>query len=396
MKAERLKLSRPETLWLVALVSSGINLKAAEPAFNDANWTSLGSGMNGSVRALALSGTNLYAAGIFTTAGNSNAHYVAKWNGSTWSAMGSGMNGYYVNALAVVGTSLYAGGNFSMAGFSTTYNVAVWNGTSWSGLGFGTGLDNTVYSLAVSGNNLYAGGEFTRADSSTTVNSIAKWNGSSWSALGSGMGGTDLNSVYAIVIAGTGLYASGLFTTAGNSSAGDLAIWNGSSWSSPGWFGAGTNYYPSVYALALSSSDLYAGGDFTSASGIPANHIAKRTGTNWLALGSGLNGTVRALAVSGDDLYVGGDFTTAGNKSSPYIAHAYLPALPTLSIAQSAGDITISWPSTNLGFVLEQSPSLAQPITWLPNAATISDDGTNASVTLSATNSLQLFRLRRP
>src|SRR6185503_19307382 len=55
---------------------------------------------------------------------------------------------------------------------------------------------------------------------------------------------------------------------------------------------------------------------------------AKWNGSSWSALGSGMNGDVRALAVSGSDLYAGGQFTTAGSKVSAYIAKAYLVAPP--------------------------------------------------------------------
>src|SRR5438876_1002688 len=90
-----------------------------------------------------------------------------------------------------------------------------------------------------------------------------------------------------------------------------------------------------VFALAVSGSDLYAGGYFTTAGGISATNIARWNGSSWTALGSGMNDQVDALAVSGSDLYAGGYFTTAGGKVSPYIVRAYLLPLPTLSVLRS-------------------------------------------------------------
>ena len=46
----------------------------------------------------------------------------------------------------------------------------------------------------------------------------------------------------------------------------------------------------SVSALAVSGSDLYAGGAFPTAGGGAANHVAKWNGSSWSALGSGMGG----------------------------------------------------------------------------------------------------------
>jgi hypothetical protein len=75
-----------------------------------------------------------------------------------------------------------------------------------------------------------------------------------------------------------------------------------------------------VCALAVSGSDVYVGGDFTIAGGMPANNIAKWNSVSniWSALGSGVSQhttvdcDVRGIAVIGKDVYVGGVFASAG------------------------------------------------------------------------------------
>ena len=70
--------------------------------------------------------------------------------------------------------------------------------------------------------------------------------------------------------------------------------------------GDGLNDY--VYAVAVSGTDVYAGGRFIEAGGSPANYVAKwdTITKTWSALGSGVGGNVYAIAVSGTNVYVGG------------------------------------------------------------------------------------------
>jgi hypothetical protein len=188
------------------------------------------------------------------------ASRIAKWNGSAWSALGSGMSGgaydvHYVSELAVSGTDLYAGGTFTTAGGVSANNITKWNGSAWSALGLG--VNDTVSALAVSGANLYAGGEFTTAGG-VAASYIAKWSGSAWSALGSGMGGNGYPYVHALAVSGTNLYAGGEFTAAGGVAANCIAKWDGSAWSALGSGLDGT-----VRALAPDSAGhLFVGGAF--------------------------------------------------------------------------------------------------------------------------------------
>ena len=364
--------------------------------WDGSSWTGLGSGVSGQVMCLAVSGTNLYAGGSFSTAGGISAHNVAKWDGNSWSALGTGIGQYplysaEVYAVAVSGSNVYVGGSFGSATVTTVNNIAVYHRGVWSALG--SGLNGPVYAIAFSGTNLYAGGGFTLGVSK----SIARWNGSSWTALSTGMSGSSPCPVYALAVAGTTLYAGGLFPTAGGVSVADIARWNGNTWAALGsGMSVSANYFPSVYALATGGTNLYAGGDFTRAGGNPANRIAKWDGSAWSALGSGMNTNVRALAVSGNDLYVGGDFTTAAGKTVGFVARVYLPDLPSLSITRSQTNVTLSWPSPNTeDFALQQKENVANT-NWVSVSADVSDDGTNKSVSLPATNKARVFRLRRP
>ena len=245
--------------------------------WNGSVWSPLGTGMNDAVLALTVSGSDLYAGGAFTMAGGTSANGVAKWNGSVWSALGPGVSvglpfGYDVRALAVSGSNLYVGGFFTIAGGINVNSIAKWNGTVWSNLGAGvTGgapFQAPVRALAVSANDLYVGGAFTSAGGNSATN-VAKWNGSAWSALGPGVNA----AVYALAVSGNDLYAGGIFTLSDASSASRVARWDGSAWSA---LGSGMN--TTVYALAVLGSDLYAGGQFTNAGGKPSSYVARATG----------------------------------------------------------------------------------------------------------------------
>jgi hypothetical protein len=353
-----------------------------DPTFSDANWVSGITGANTNILALAVDGSgNLYAGGYFTVIGGVPANYIAKWNGSTWSPLGGGAQSY-VRALAVAGTNLFMGGDFtsvyrpdtiSVAG---TSRIAQWNGSAWSALGGGAGAN--VYALAVSGTNLYVGGGFVSVYSTGTTpvtgtTNIAQWNGSEWSALGSGansgvfalavagtnlfvgggfssvystgttpvtgtkyiaqwngsawsaLGGGAQGAVQALAVSGTNLYVGGGFTSVTNTrntsvSASSIAQWNGSAWSALGGGAQGN-----VFALAVAGTNLFMGGGFTSVTNtgntsVSASRIAQWNGSAWSALGSGVNLGVRALALSGTNLFVGGGFTTAGTNVSSYLA----------------------------------------------------------------------------
>jgi len=288
-------------------------------------------------------GTELYAGGGFSFRNPSSEliSYLAKSNGSQWSpVIAAGAPAAPVLALAVFDSSLYVGGSFQFAAGVTVNGIFKVDGSAISAVGTGLGStfgSGTVYAMAVRGSDLFVGGSFTTAGGGG-ANNIAKWDGSAWSALGTGVGST----VQALAVMGEDLYAGGGFTTAGGAAASLVAKWNGIGWSA---LGAGVNHTTSsartVNALAVSGTDLYAGGLFNQAGGASANSIAKWNGSSWSSLGTGIDTggastTVDALAVDANgQLLVGGLFTYAGTTTlSPNLVRA--------NVASGVADIAVS------------------------------------------------------
>jgi len=337
-----------------------------DPTFIDEDWISMGDlwGANFYVIVTLVDDCeNLYIGGRFTAVGTVLANCIAKWDGTSWSALASGMGGLgsqflRVSALAALGSNLYAGGQFLTAGGNAATNIAMWDGTAWSPLR--SGLNGQVNALETSGSNLFAGGEFTKSGNKL-VNSVAMWNGGAWSALGSGVDGP----VYAVAVSDSNMYAGGYFTNASGVTANSVAKWNGTSWSTltNGIPREEGNALACVYALAVSGPNLYAGGNFTTAGGVGATNIAKWDGTTWSALGPGVNrlrdydGPVWALAVSGSNLYAGGSFWTAGDNAATNIAmwngHAWLPLRQGINSGGAVHSLTVSGSNLYVGGVFD-------------------------------------------
>src|SRR5438552_18833900 len=236
-------------------------------------------GVNGVVRAAAI-GPNgdLYVGGDFTMAINSSGNYfpanhVARWDGSGWSALGSGVNNS-VNALAVTREGVvFVGGNFTSAGAISAKFVARWNGTNWSALG--AGVNSTVMSMTVVGDDIFVGGYFTTAGA-VNAGGVAKWNGTAWSPLGGGISGSQYGLALANAIAAGSkgeIYVAGMFQFAGGVGANNIARWDGSSWSALGSGIGAPNNYNQINALALNDAgELFVGGSFTKAGGVTVNN----------------------------------------------------------------------------------------------------------------------------
>jgi len=312
--------------------------------WNGSSWSALGSGLSGpadypfwgrSVSALVVLGSNLYAGGISPLPAVSRANFIAKWNGSSWSALGSGISQSNIPlfglaavlALVVSGNDVYAGGISQPQGGTAATNIAKWDGT----VGRPWVREWTLSAMCKRWRHPAA----TCMREATLPRRAARrpptlpcgtgavgrpWvrvcRRRSWAAGGDSFaGGVRQHRV-----------CGGYFTTAGGLAANFIAEWDGSSWSA---LGSGVSgflgpYYPGVFALAVSSRNLYAGGSFSAAGESKALGVAKWSRSRWSALGSGMDGTVGVLTVSGSDLYVAGQFTrvfsATGSISANYVA----------------------------------------------------------------------------
>jgi hypothetical protein len=336
------------------------------------NWQSLGSGTNVQVRKIYGDSVTdkLYAIGEFTVAGGLNVNHIARWDGSSWNTMGGSDNGpdeillhndhiyiaggigilsgkpirgvgvwngstwdsipiqpfsdnqptAIVFALASINNELYIGGAFNSVGGIPVNNLAKWNGNNWSSLFFPLS-DSYIYSICEYKGELYIGGNFySSAYPNDTIQNIMRYNGSIWKSVGGGLHG-GMDEVSSMVVFNNELYVAGTFTVAHGNPGNYIAKWDGTSWSDVGGgviglFGGNGQ----IHELKVFNNELYAGGAFSFAGGVPAQYIAKWNGTEWCGFGSVFDNGITSLAFYKDTLYAGGGFWTIDGDSMNYIA----------------------------------------------------------------------------
>jgi hypothetical protein len=299
--------------------------------WNGTTWSSLGTGLNSSLAAIAIDlNDNVYVGGVFT-------NYIAKWDGTNWSPLGSGLNDTVYSIVVDSNNNVYVGGDF----YNVGSRIAKWNPNTntWSALG--TGVNSSVRAIAVDLNgNVYVGGFFTNAGGVTDTYYIAKWDGTNWSPLGSGLNDT----VSAIAVdSNNNVYVGGAFSNAGGSSANYIAKWNPNTntWSA---LGTGVNNY--VYSIVVdSNNNVYAGGSFVYDGNEETQYFytAKWNGTEWSKLDLGLSGYnytdysfVTGMVYFNNKIYMTGKMY--GSNIAPYTNYSARVNLSNLSVTAVAGN----------------------------------------------------------
>lgn len=249
-----------------------------------ANWTAANTGLpaNHAVRALAVSGTNLFAA-IAIDLSNNCSVFLSTNNGTSWTPANTGLPIVAVQALAVIGNTVFAGttGAGSSGVFKSTNN-----GTSWTAVNTGLPTNLSVNTLAVSGTNLLAGS----VSGSNFGVYISSNNGTNWSTINTGLQ-TNTGGI-ALATIGSNLFVATL-NNLGQGTGVYTSSNNGANWTA---VNTGlTNQQ--IWALAVSTSNLFAG----SYAGV---FLSKNNGTNWTNVGLSSQ-IVHAFAISGNNIFAG-------------------------------------------------------------------------------------------
>lgn len=274
-------------------------------------------GTDGPVYATVQSGNTIYLGGSFNLVGANVAFgttvdastgtaslTTAKPNGTVLATVPDGLGGWYI------------GGDFTQVAGQPRNRLAQINGsgvlTSWN-----PDANNTVRTLVLAGNTVYAGGLFTTVGGTTARNRLAAFDATSGTVMSWNPDAN--NEVYALAVSGSTVYAGGMFTTVNGSAVprNRLAAFDAVSGVVASW---DPNMNNSVQTLAVSGTTVYAGGNFSSAGGgtIVRNRLAAFNATTGVvtAFDPNVNSTVYALAVSGNTLYAGGGFSTVGGSTT--------------------------------------------------------------------------------
>ncbi len=288
-------------------------------AWDGAGWQALGVGADFAVHALdsyaGPSSAVLLATGGFGLIGGQPTA-VGAWDGSTWSALGGRLRGHLPGfssfgplglTIAVPASGphgIVVGGAFSSAGESAAAQLARFDGITWRAVVEGNALIGDVAASVVhddgTGKRVYVGGDLDAAGLDA-VDLVARFDGEQLERVG--RYAQDAGAVRALASAdlGTGprLYAAGTFSTIGGVPASRMATWDGSAWSALANGGANATVEALLHDPAADAHGLYTGGAFTNVGGVAAIGVARFDGASWTQVGAGLAG-VSALAFFDD------------------------------------------------------------------------------------------------
>jgi hypothetical protein len=272
------------------------------------------------ILALAVSGNTVYAGGFFWQIGGQWRNNIAALDAATgeataWDPDARGGFGGGVRAIAVSGTTVYAGGEFTSIGGQERNYLAALDASTGSATAWNPSPNYDVRALVVSGSTVFVGGDFAtvggRARNTIAALDVATGAATPWDPNGDG-------EVEALALSGSTVYAGGIFSNIGGQPRYCLAALDATSGAATSWNPNPDDAFPGaeVKALAVSGTSVYVGGNFSKIGGQARSCIAavdRATGiaTAWDA---SADGWVWALLAGKTDVYVGGRFGRIGNS----------------------------------------------------------------------------------
>ena len=263
----------------------------------------------------AYDSNNIYVSGGFTTAGGAPSNFVAMWNGTAWIAMGSGTS-TPTDSLCIYAydpSHVFVGGTFTQISGVTASHIAMWDGSSWNALG--AGIPSIVKSIcAYDLSHVYVG-------CAGSNQQFRMWDGSTWTIVGT-LGGSNTNGVTAIAVYDlSNVFIGGDFTTANSITVNGFARWNGTTYLSCGSGVTGKVLTIFIYDLL----HVYIGGQWSSPS---TTQLAMWNGTTLASFGgSTITGGYIAdiYAIDPSNVYIGGSFITPYNRITLWDGSSFKP-----------------------------------------------------------------------
>lgn len=333
--------------------------------------------LSGPVNALASDGSFVYAGGDFTTVNQNSSpqsmNRLARFSISGNGAVDATWNpniGNIVYSLLISGSQIYVGGNFTIVNGSVsmirlarfTLSSPANVDASWV-----PNCGGPVNALAIGGSFLYAGGQFTTVNSPpVSRNRLARFPVSSPATVDGNWDPNINSTVNTLAISGSVIYVGGNFTSVGSSATprNRLARFTLSSPASVDSWNPDVNLY--VYSLALSGTDIYVGGGYSTVNGSTVRNGLSRISTS-TGLADSWNpnsyGAVRTIALSGTDLYAGGQFSAMGGVYRSCFALFTDRTLPvelvSFTSSVAGGVVTLNWQTAtevdNSGFEVQRA-----------------------------------------
>ena len=286
---------------------------------------------DGRVKALAVSGTSVYAAGDFTTVAGQKRDSLVRLDATTGAVAGTFKHSISGRpyALAATGTRLYLGGAVTAVNGQTRTRLAAFNlGTGALDATWKPTADDQVEALTAAGDRIYVGGKFHKVNSTSGYNRLVALDPAGGKIV-TGFRPRATVITYGIAVDGTGVYtASGgqggkanayslsgtpKWTATFDGDAQAVAVWNGSVYVGGHFDQACRTARTGDQGVCLDGSDVRVK--------LAALDPAKGALQPWTANANGIEGVLTmAVNPAFGAMAAGGAFTTVNGVSRKRLA----------------------------------------------------------------------------